>query len=925
MANSDIEARLRLTATDATAAAFASSMRNMRGLTNEAALLESGVRGRLLGATSAARGLAGVLGGIGVGALLTKSYRDFAELEERIDRIGVAANTSIEETKKIKPAAEQLAHDLHVPFETVISGIEALVDEGNWSVKDAIAVMPTVIKAARVTGTAVTTVAAGVDGLLDTMGVKREELDKSFDVMLAGANRGGVKMKALLENLPKLATAAHDAGYEGNAGLATIIAVLQAIREHTNTDEEAFNGLQSILEGMHSGRVKQAFKDVGVDIEAVLDSAKQAGLDVPAVFVQAVKDHFGDSEEKLVAMFGKPLGRALAALFQEGSKEINDSISVMLGSTGKLEDAWSRFTGNAKNGLTDVGNALGELSNSVAELMAEARVPAWIDTMKDGVDAITQGIKGWKLLLEHPSEALTNLRDNTLGRPPVAPNTMGGAGVYFGGKSLEERDEAGLNARRRFRQAPSTMMTPGIVSQETLARERLADLNSELEETKRKLAAATDPAEQNRLKTEAINLAKEVVRVTRELEKMRAGIQKMSFDMPAEGGPRTYNAAWSGGGRRYGGMPGVQNASYTPQSAEGDYASDPAAGSFGAPAPQGGRSYRRDPTAAAFAHAARGGASPGKIEAMLGARQQPAEGYDNRKVARGGPGGAYSGGVGKNAQSWMNFLMNDMGLSKEKAAGVVAGLMGESGTKLRPDKEYWDVNGPSGGTAAWHDVQGRSGGRLTALKRFAAERGADWRDIGVQQQFFKHEMETTHAKAWRNIQAAGDERGALDSFVRYFEVPRNINSQVRARAAFLPKLMSGDVDLAGAPEEDRATRASRDFANQRSAAAASSAGQRTALAAARPPHDISATEAMLAPNDPRAQGGIGADAHAADASLAAFREARAELERPIRPKIETPELPSRFAPQFRRATARRLISREIREARWNSMADIGAA
>jgi TP901 family phage tail tape measure protein len=52
---------------------------------------------------------------------------------------------------------------------------------------------------------------------------------------------------------------------------------------------------------------------------------------------------------------------------------------------------------------------------------------------------------------------------------------------------------------------------------------------------------------------------------------------------------------------------------------------------------------------------------------------------------------------------------------------------------------------------------------------------------------------------------------------------------------------------------------------------------------------------------------------------------RAELERPIRMNIEAPTPPQRFVPAFRRATARRMISREIRETRWNSFGDIGMA
>jgi hypothetical protein len=41
--------------------------------------------------------------------------------------------------------------------------------------------------------------------------------------------------------------------------------------------------------------------------------------------------------------------------------------------------------------------------------------------------------------------------------------------------------------------------------------------------------------------------------------------------------------------------------------------------------------------------------------------------------------------------------------------------------------------------------------------------------------------------------------------------------------------------------------------------------------------------------------------------------------------IETPNIPSQLAPQFRRASARIETNREFRDARWSSYSDIGAA
>lgn len=71
--------------------------------------------------------------------------------------------------------------------------------------------------------------------------------------------------------------------------------------------------------------------------------------------------------------------------------------------------------------------------------------------------------------------------------------------------------------------------------------------------------------------------------------------------------------------------------------------------------------------------------------------------------------------------------------------------------------------------------------------------------------------------------------------------------------------------------------------------------------------------------------GAGAGAGATSPAADQWTALRGQLEAPIRPSIEAPSPPSQLVPQFRRASARREVNREVRESRWDSYADIGAA
>ena len=150
--------------------------------------------------------------------------------------------------------------------------------------------------------------------------------------------------------------------------------------------------------------------------------------------------------------------------------------------------------------------------------------------------------------------------------------------------------------------------------------------------------------------------------------------------------------------------------------------------------------------------------------------------------------------------SWMGFFMKadaegGMGLPRGKAAAMVAMMQGESGQNLDPAIfNPNDNGGPSGGSAQWHDKAGEVNGRLTQLKRFAAARKTDWRDVSLQQQFWKHEAQTSERAAWNKIQSAPDGPSALHAGVFDYERPADRPGEYRKRLPNLDRIMRGDFN-----------------------------------------------------------------------------------------------------------------------------------
>lgn len=123
------------------------------------------------------------------------------------------------------------------------------------------------------------------------------------------------------------------------------------------------------------------------------------------------------------------------------------------------------------------------------------------------------------------------------------------------------------------------------------------------------------------------------------------------------------------------------------------------------------------------------------------------------------------------------FFKNEFGMTDEQVAGIMGNLSVESGG-FNPKHirgEHWDKSksgkndGMSGGLCQWHDVNGK--GRLSALKKFAG--GRDWRDLDVQLQFLKHELNTTHKAALNAVLKSNNAYEATRAWVYQFERPAN--------------------------------------------------------------------------------------------------------------------------------------------------------
>lgn len=150
---------------------------------------------------------------------------------------------------------------------------------------------------------------------------------------------------------------------------------------------------------------------------------------------------------------------------------------------------------------------------------------------------------------------------------------------------------------------------------------------------------------------------------------------------------------------------------------------------------------------------------------------------------------AGGGGTGGNVQSWYDFARRPLsegglGLTPEQAAGKVANLQAESGKNIAS----WGVTGDNGtafGAAQWR------GDRFNNLKRFATERGLDYRTTEAQQGFMRHEYLNNESKAYSALTSAQTPEQAATAVNRFYERSADRSGTREATALRLLRLLGG--------------------------------------------------------------------------------------------------------------------------------------
>ncbi|WP_137136608.1 phage tail tape measure protein [Rhizobium sp. FKY42] len=263
------------------------------------------------------------------------SFSAYADAERRINRIAITADKGFSTVGGTMRQLHKAADDAYMPIDKVTEGMEALVASGR-SMEDSLAFLPSVAMTAQAAGAEVADIGKTADAMAGSLGIGAADMQRAFDILVAGGKAGKFELKDMAQYLPSLLPAFSALGYEGTEGLEKMVAMLQIVRNQSGTAEGAATNLANVFQKMETKETRTKFKEMGVDIAKALKDARKSGKDVLDVFLDMTQVALKGDLSRIPLLFGdREMQQGVRALImqRDALRDMTRSLKNVDGST----------------------------------------------------------------------------------------------------------------------------------------------------------------------------------------------------------------------------------------------------------------------------------------------------------------------------------------------------------------------------------------------------------------------------------------------------------------------------------------------------------------------------------------------------------------------------------------------------------------
>jgi hypothetical protein len=157
--------------------------------------------------------------------------------------------------------------------------LDTMIASGAVPVKDAMALLPTLTRAASASGADPNQLANIAIRGMQTFKIGGKDMSKVIDMALVAGQEGGFELKDMAKWLPQQMAAARLSGLSGTSGLAKLLAANQASAITAGTKDEAGNNLVNLLAKINSNDTAKDAQKLGINLSGTLAAARAKGTD----------------------------------------------------------------------------------------------------------------------------------------------------------------------------------------------------------------------------------------------------------------------------------------------------------------------------------------------------------------------------------------------------------------------------------------------------------------------------------------------------------------------------------------------------------------------------------------------------------------------------------------------------------------------
>lgn len=354
---------------------------------------EDSVRIRSNIAAWVARGAGAVaVAGVAAGVATTKAVRDYAQLERTINRIVLNADKGTEAIQPTLEALNRVGRDAQIGLDGAVTGLETLIASGR-SLEDGMGFLPSVALTAKASGAAIEDIALSADALSGSMKIGATDMQRAFDILVAGGKAGKFELKDRSQYLPSLLPAFSALGYEGTEGLQKIVAMLQVVRNQSGSSGEAATYLGNVISKMYSADTAKKFKNFGIDLPKALDDARKEGKDLVQVFLDMAQIATKGDLSKLPLLFtDAEMQKGVRALMTQ--RDVYDRMMRGLGHVdGTAMRDFRQVVGDTQGSIERLEGSWDRLWTKIGQKVSKNAVPV-LDAVSDAMDNADARVQG---------------------------------------------------------------------------------------------------------------------------------------------------------------------------------------------------------------------------------------------------------------------------------------------------------------------------------------------------------------------------------------------------------------------------------------------------------------------------------------------------------------------------------------------------